>query len=145
MVSHMLVGVDGSQGSRKAAQFAKELAGQVHARLTLPFVIEPPRVIAVGPMDSFLEFPRSTPEEIEAAHKLLDEVAGSPPSAQIEKVVDTGTAAETIVKHEEKLKVALVVVGARGIGPRGRWLAGSASDRVVHHSGQSVHVARYAA
>lgn len=142
MVNHILVGVDGSEGSRKAAQFAKELAAQVHARLTLLFVIEPPRVIAVGPMDSFLEFPRSTPEEIEAAHKLLDEVVGRPPADQIDKIVDTGTAAETIVRQAEKLKVDLVVVGARGVGPLGRWLVGSVSDRVVHHAGRSVVVVR---
>src|SRR5262249_19560588 len=83
MVNHILVGVDGSEGSHKAARFAKDLASQVGARLTLLFVIEPPRVIAVGPMDSFLEFPRSSPEEIEAAHKLLDEVVGSLPADRI--------------------------------------------------------------
>jgi len=142
MVNHILVGVDGSNGSRKAARFAKDLASQAGARLTLLFVIEPPRVIAVGPMDSFLEFPRSSPEEIEAAHKLLDEVADGTASAKVDKIVETGTAAETICAQAEKLKVDLVVVGARGVGPLGRFLVGSVSDRVVHHAGRSVLVVR---
>jgi nucleotide-binding universal stress UspA family protein len=142
MVNHILVGVDGSAGSRKAARFAKDLASQAGAQLTLLFVIEPPRVIAVGPMDSFLEFPRSSPEEIEAAHKLLDEVAGGSVSGKVDKVVETGTAAETICAQAEKLKVDLVVVGARGVGPLGRFLVGSVSDRVVHHAGRSVMVVR---
>jgi len=142
MVNHILVGVDGSGGSRKAARFAKDLASQAGARLTLLFVIEPPRVIAVGPMDSFLEFPRSSPEEIESAHKLLDEVAGGTVPGKVDKVVETGTAAETICTQAEKLKVDLVVVGARGVGPLGRFLVGSVSDRVVHHAGRSVLVVR---
>ena len=142
MVNHILAGVDGSEGSHKAARFAKDLASQVGARLTLLFVIEPPRVIAVGPMDSFLEFPRSSPEEIEAAHKLLDEVASDVSHGPVQKVVETGTAAETICAQAEKLRVDLVVVGARGVGPLGRFLVGSVSDRVVHHAGRSVLVVR---
>jgi len=39
-----------------------------------------------------------------------------------------------IVEAASKPDVDLVVVGARGLGPLGRLVLGSVSDRVVHHA-----------
>ncbi len=142
MVQHLMVAVDGSEGSRKAASFGRDLANQVSARLTLLFVIEPPRALPLGPFDALIEIPRSTPQQIEAAHTLLDQVAKDFPAGRIQKLVEVGDAADTICAQAEKLNVDLVVVGARGMGAVQRWFMGSVSDRVVHHATRTVVVVR---
>jgi nucleotide-binding universal stress UspA family protein len=138
----MLVAVDGSEGSSKAARFAHELAAQVGAQLTLLFVIDPPRVFPIGPLDAVIELSRSTPEQIDAARRLLDQAAEGFPAERIQKLVEIGSPVDTICEQAEKLNIDLIVMGARGSGRVGRWLLGSVSDRVVHHANRSVVVVR---
>ena len=42
MIQEILVAVDGSDGSKRAARFVRELASALNARVTLLHVIEPP-------------------------------------------------------------------------------------------------------
>lgn len=141
MIRHILVGFDGSDSSRRAARFAHDLALQVAARMTVLFVIEPPRILPIGPLDSYLVAGgQHTDEELEGVRKLLEEVASDLPAAQVDKVVEVGRPAETICKQAELLRADLIVVGARGLGVGGRWLLGSVSDRVVHAADRPVTV-----
>jgi nucleotide-binding universal stress UspA family protein len=141
VIHHILVAIDGSASSRKAARFAHDLAQQTGARISLLFVLEPPRVLPLGFLDSELitPAPRSA-EEIDAVRRLLDEVAADLPKAQVDKVVEIGRPADTIVAMADKLGADHVVVGARGLNPGGKWLLGSVSDRVVQHAGRPVTV-----
>ena len=59
-----------------------------------------------------------------------------------ERQVEIGPVADTIVDTANHLGVDLIVVGARGLGPGRRFLLGSVSDRVVHHSSCPVTVWR---
>ncbi|HYO65543.1 MAG TPA: universal stress protein [Archangium sp.] len=141
MIKHILVAIDGSDSSRKAARFAHDLAQQTNSRITLLFVLEPPRMFALGFLDSeIISGPQRSPEEMEAVRRLLDEVAADLPKAQVEKVVEIGRPADTIVSLSDKLGVDHIVVGARGLNPGGKWLLGSVSDRVVQHAGRPVTV-----
>ena len=72
--------------------------------------------------------------------RVLDEVAADLPKAQVDKVVEIGRPADTIVSMAEKLGADHIVVGARGLNPGGKWLLGSVSDRVVQHAGRPVTV-----
>lgn len=143
MLGHILVGVDGSEDSRKAARFAGELAERVGARVSLLFVVEPPRSFGMWPMDGFATTgsPLSV-EQASSVRRLLEDMAKGFPRAHVEKVVEVGSPAETICRLAETLSADLVVVGARGHGPVGRWLLGSVSDRVVHHASRPVTVVR---
>jgi nucleotide-binding universal stress UspA family protein len=135
MVRHIMVAVDGSAGSRKAAGFAKSLAQDVGARLTLIYVLEPPPVVVVGFPEVYgLSHRQPTDEELDAVKKMLDEVAADFPHERVDKVVEFGVAAQTILDQCESRRVDLLVIGARGLGPMERWLLGSVSDRLVHHS-----------
>jgi len=141
MIRHLLVGFDGSESSKKALQFAHDLAQQTGARLSALFVLELPRVLPIGPLDSFLvTAPARDPRELEVARKLLEEAIADLPQARVEQRVQVGRAADLICEEADKLGVDLVVVGARGVGAGGRWLLGSVSDRVVHHAGRPVVV-----
>lgn len=140
MIGHILVAIDGSEPSRQAAIFAHDLAQQTGARITLLFVLEPPRVVSFGPMDAFARGPMQSPEEMEAVRRLLDEVAADLPKVQVEKVVELGSPADTICLQAAQRRADLIVIGARGLSAGGRWLLGSVSDRVVQHAGRPVTV-----
>ncbi|HSP81261.1 MAG TPA: universal stress protein [Myxococcaceae bacterium] len=141
MIQHILVAIDGSDSSRKAARFAHDLAQQTGARITHLFVLEPPRMLPLGFLDSeLISSPQRSPEEMEAVRRLLDEVAADLPKAQVDKVVEIGRPADTIVAMADKLGADHIVVGARGLNPGGKWLMGSVSDRVVQHAGRPVTV-----
>lgn len=144
MIQHLLVAVDGGEASRRAARFALDLAKQTSSRVTLLFVLEPPRLVPLGPLDSFVEIRGSDKEHIDAAHRMLDDVASAfaPQQVRIDRLVEVGQAAETICEQAERLNADLIVVGARGTGAAARWLLGSVSDRVVHHAKRTVAVVR---
>jgi nucleotide-binding universal stress UspA family protein len=141
VIQHILVAIDGSDTSRKAARFAHDLAQQTGSRITLLFVLEPPRMLPIGFMDSeIITGAQRSPEELEAVRRLLDEVAADLPKAQVDKLVEIGRPADTIVALADKLGADHIVVGARGLNPGGKWLLGSVSDRIVQHAGRPVTV-----
>ncbi|MCY1074737.1 universal stress protein [Archangium lansingense] len=141
MIHHILVAIDGSETSRKAARFAHDLAQQTGSRITLLFVLEPPRMLSFGFLDSeIISGPQRSPEELDSVRRMLDEVASDLPKAQVEKVVEIGRPADTIVAMSDKLGADHIVIGARGLNPGGKWLLGSVSDRVVQHAGRPVTV-----
>jgi nucleotide-binding universal stress UspA family protein len=141
VIKHILVAIDGSDSSRKAARFAHDLAQQTNARISLLFVLEPPRMLAFGFLDSeLISGSQRSPEELEAVRRMLDEVAADLPKAQVEKIVEIGRPADTIVAQADALGADHIVIGARGLNPGGKWLLGSVSDRVVQHAGRPVTV-----
>ena len=141
MIQHILVAIDGSETSRKAARFAHDLAQQIQARITLLFVLEPPRMVALGFLDSeLITGDQHSPEDLEKIRRMLDELAADLPRTQVEKVVEIGRPADTIVEQANKLGADHIVVGARGLNAGGKWLLGSVSDRVIQHAGRPVTV-----
>lgn len=141
MIGHILVAIDGSEHSRRAARFAHDLAQQTGARITLLFVLEPPRVLPFGFLDSAaISPPHTDSKSIENVQRLLEQVAADLPKAQVEKQVEMGPPADTIVAVSQRLGADLIVVGSRGLSLGGKWLLGSVSDRVVQHAGRPVTV-----
>jgi nucleotide-binding universal stress UspA family protein len=141
VIQHILVAVDGSDSSRKAARFAHDLAQQTQARITLLFVLEPPRVVPLGFLDSeIISGERRSPQELEQVRRLLDQLAADLPRAQVQTVVEIGAPADTIVEQAGRLGADHIVVGARGLSAGGKWLLGSVSDRVIQHAARPVTV-----
>lgn len=141
MIQHILVAVDGSEGSRRAAAFAREIAEAVGARMTLLHVLEPIPVANLG----FAEFygvthRQPTDEEMAQLHKAIHEMAAGFPADRVEEVIEYGEPADVIVSQAEARGADLIVMGARGMGAVGRFLVGSVSDRVVHHARRNVTV-----
>lgn len=141
MIKHILVAIDGSKSSRKAAHFAHDLAQQTQSRITLLFVLEQPRVLSFGFLDSeIISGPQRSKEEVDAVRRLLDEIAADLPRAQVEKVVELGRPADTILAMADSLGADHIVLGARGLSSGGKWLVGSVSDRVIQHANRPVTV-----
>lgn len=142
MIKHVLVGFDGSEPARKALRFAHELATQAHAKLTVQHVLELPRILPIAPLDGFVvTAPGNDAADVELARTMLDQAVAELPAGEIVPLVTIGeSVVEVLCREGARLDVDLIVVGARGRNPAGRWLLGSVSDRVVHHAGRPVTV-----
>lgn len=141
MVRHILVAVDASDGARRAAAFARELAAQLQARLTLLHVLEPIAAVTVGFPEAYgLAHRTESPEEIERVKALLAEMVHDFPPDRLDTAIEYGSPAQVICDQAVARDADLVVVGARGTGTLGRLLLGSISDRVVHECRRSVTV-----
>lgn len=137
MLTHILVAIDGSDGSRRAAYYARDLAAQTSARLTLLIAIEPPTAVTIPPFDA-VSFTSShpSPEHIAAAQTIMDEVAASLPDVHTRAVI--GHPVPTICAEGEGAD--LIVLGARGVSAAERMFLGSVSERVVREAGRPVLV-----
>lgn len=138
MVQHVLVAVDGSEGSRRAAKMAGEIAGRFGCQLTLLHVIEPPRM---APIEAYgLSTAQVYEVQMQGARAMLEELVREVPGSSIEQVIVNGSPAEAVCQQAEERGADLVVVGSRGLATVGRWLLGSVSDRIVHHCRRPVLV-----
>lgn len=143
MVRHLLLAFDGSKGAQHAAVFAFGLAQLAHAKVTVLTVLPQPDIVPVGPLSGYAALMPPMSEAQAAQTKVqLDQLARNHPEVPTETLVEIGLVADTIVDTAARLKVDLVVVGARGLGPGRRFLLGSVSDRVVHHAPCPVTVCR---
>ena len=140
MLKKILVAIDGSESSRKAARFARDLARNFDAHITLLHVIEPPGSF---PIEAYgLTRAQVYEVQLESARSLLAALAAELPAERVEQVIESGSPAETICAQADERDVDLIVLGSRGMGAVGRWLLGSVSDRVVHLSKRAVTVVR---
>ncbi|MBL9037251.1 MAG: universal stress protein [Archangium sp.] len=135
MLQHVMVAMDGSTAARRAARFAMSLAGQTKARVTLVTVLPPAEVLPLGPLSGYaVVTPPLTEKEARDLDARLKEVAGEFPDVAVERLIESGPVADTLVDTAQRLNVDLLVLGARGLGPGRRLLLGSVSDQVVHHA-----------
>jgi nucleotide-binding universal stress UspA family protein len=147
-IDRALVGVDGSEDSRRAIAFLAGLGdlGRLRVRLfgVVPEPDVPIRGVPVMPglvraaLAELLAQRRAELERViaEAAAPLAGRVAA------LETVVEIGRPAERIVAQAAQPGVSLVVVGARGLGALGRLLLGSVSEKVLHHAHGAVLIVR---
>lgn len=121
-----LVGVDGSEGSKRAARYAVERARASGARVLLAHVIEWSRFEILTPGEAS-ERHRTREREIERAEegilKPLLESLGN--EVRIDTVVHHGHAAEILAKLAEEKRAAEVFIGRRGHSKLNEILFGS--------------------
>jgi nucleotide-binding universal stress UspA family protein len=133
----IVVGVDGSDHSRRALGGAMREAEHHHAPLQVVTVHPPPVRPATGIYWGLPTLPENSfdPELARAAvQQFVDEVgkeAGAP-RPEVTVSVVTGDAAEELVKASRDAD--LLVVGSRGSGGFARLLMGSVSSQVTHHA-----------
>lgn len=131
----ILVGVDGSDGSRRAAEHGASLARTRKARLLLATVVRPPEGwwgIGGAP---------PTPEAmsnalIEGRQKILAEVVDhlDLDGVEHETIEDIGDPASRLLTIAEERSADLIVIGRRGANLAERVILGSVADRITHLS-----------
>lgn len=134
MVQKIIAALDGSESSKKAAQFASDLARSTGARLVLLSVLEQPTLVPFGPLDAYAFGKKEAEEQLTNVRAMLDSISHELPPERVEKRVEFGVPADVIVDQADLLGADLIVLGSRGHTPAQRFLLGSVSDRVVHHA-----------
>lgn len=138
-MKRILVAVDGSDLSHKAARMAADIAVRFGAKLSLAYVI--PRLLL--PPDVYgLTLAEVEREQRSFADKLVGEAMAKLGDAgvEVETTVLSGSPAESLAEAATAPDVDLVVVGSRGRGSVARVFLGSVSDRLVHISSKPVLV-----
>lgn len=143
MYKKILVGVDGSEESKKACQVAVELAKKLGSDLIIATVYSPPTMI----LGDVPPYPPTVPKEVEDKLRnmlnQLEEVAKKEGVKVESKILPAWAAPGAgLVVEAEKLGCALIVVGSRGLTGLKRALIGSVADYVVKNSDCSVLVVR---
>ena len=152
----ILVAMDGSENSQKAAQAALELAEKLRTELVVLHAIIPPASYYQTTIASptAMSLPSPSQHEIDAyydyARKVATSIVGEVESKAKRQGIHIKTeipeavssVVETIINHAVKEDVDLVVVGTRGLGGFKKLLLGSVSTGVVSHAHCPVLVVR---
>ena len=136
----ILVAVDGSECSRRAAVYAARRAAGAACRVALLHVEKSVMAWEVGPLSSGDDVERL--REAESA-KVLGECAERfDPAVPLERHVVTGEPAEVILDLAERLHVDEIVVGSRGLGALSAVMLGSVATKVVKEARVPVVIVR---
>lgn len=139
MYARIVVGIDGSEGSRRALEKAIELARVAKAELFLISVEELPRYPAA--MDEINGEQRAAERFLHRAQKeATEQITGAGLMANCE--IRVGHAAQMLPHYSLEVGADLLVIGHSGhSGIWGR-LLGTTADKVVEHAPCSVLVVR---
>lgn len=131
MFKKILLAYDGSENAKKALNVGISLSKQYEAKLCAISVVHLPDYGAtVG------EVEEAKNEGKEYYEKLLDEASkkASQAGVELERKVVFGHPADTIISYAGSQNIDLIVMGPRGISNIQKFLLGSVSNKVVHHS-----------
>jgi len=147
MIKSILVPIDGSEHSRKALQFAADVAERFNASVVLVHVVSAAALLpAPAPQVGVSVTPEGVPPPIFSTKLAEDMVKlGSELLAReirelekrgltANKVLERGDPVEKILQTAKNERCDLIVIGARGLGKVRALLLGSVSDGVVHRA-----------
>lgn len=138
--NRIVLAVDGSEASKKAAKKAFSLAKDTGIDVTAIHVVHVPVTAVPTAQTAYMsDIARSMKKHGES---LLDEIVdmGSDMSVKVKKKLVEGIADDEIIKFADKND--LIVMGNKGHTARGRILIGSVSEKVLHHSCSTVVLVR---
>jgi nucleotide-binding universal stress UspA family protein len=139
--SEIVVGVDGSEHSRRALEWALAEATRRNAAVQVVHGWSLPSVPALGWDAQAVDFCALEAAAREAVDRAVDEVAGIvSPLVEIGQTVQMGHPGRLLL--DTAAGAELLVVGARGIGGMAGLLVGSTAAYCVHHGREPVVVVR---
>jgi len=148
MFEKILVAIDGSTHSERAASAGIEMARLYGGVVTVLYVVDISKEYApLGELlskaveDPFAAM-RDTLQELgDEAIKRIEEMAKTAGVQSVRKIIE-GYPADTIISVAEKENMDLIVVGYIGATGLERFLLGSVAEKVVHNSKVPVLVVR---
>lgn len=139
----IVVGVDGSERSGRAVEYALGTAAACGAALTCVLVwnleVEEGVVVTEPTSERWSAVER---RYLDAGHRVVDPVTANHPGVDVSVAVRHGSTARTLVQAVADLDADLLVVGSRGRGGFRGLLLGSVSRRVVEQARGVVAVVR---
>jgi nucleotide-binding universal stress UspA family protein len=125
----IVVGIDGSDGSKHALRWAATLAGLLGARIDAVTTWELPTGSLLGALPPSFSL---APDVEQLLNETVDAVFGADRPADMRLKVLRGPAAQTLITVAEG--ALMLVVGNRGLGGFAGVLLGSVSARVAEHA-----------
>lgn len=136
-IERIVVGVDGSAGSRAALEWARDEAVQWDAEVIAVQAWEfTPLVVATDAPIDLGELKKATVEGLDA---VVREVFG-PEADRVEQRVVEDLPAQGVL--DASAEADLIVVGSRGLGGVKSLLLGSVGQKIVHHAEVPVVIVR---
>jgi len=156
LFKNILVAVDGSESSKRAAHVALGLAEKLKAELIVLHAISPPTSYYRSnfPVPVGMAPPPASQKEIDTYYAYARRVALGIVGDTVSEAKKVGTnvktelpegvssVVETIINHAAKEHVDLIIVGTRGLGGFKKMLIGSVSSGVISHANCPVLVVR---
>lgn len=140
----IIVGVDGSESSRAALQWAYQEAAHHGASLTVTTAWHPPGNLPVTPPYGSMppaDYDRQPRQgALDLLEQLTAELAPQTPAVDVRTSLEEGNPAKVLI--ERSAEADLLVVGSRGYGGFKGMLLGSVSQHLVAHAQCPVVVIR---
>jgi nucleotide-binding universal stress UspA family protein len=133
MFETLVLGLDGSEGSKRALSVAVEIAKQNNGRIVIAHVEEDVIGKGGGPI-------HATEDEIQAAIKRqAEELVAEGIDAEVKMTsIMLGGPAHAIASIADESNAELIVVGTRGHSPVAGLLLGGVTQRLLHIAHQPV-------
>lgn len=128
----ILIAVDSSEYSMKAAKKGLELAHQLAATVALLFVVDISKTI--GNVDAGITHEQALVVLKKEAEQTLDELAEMYNGKDVMKFMPEGKPEEDILKTAENWKADLLVLGTHGRTGLKHLLMGSVAEHLIRHS-----------
>lgn len=144
LITKILVGVDGSENSEKALNYALEIADKFSASILILNVFQPPPDHGYQPnmlnqsVDyqsnsvSFIEDLRTVHEAV--LSRAIEKATKLKPNLKINIELKEGDSSRQIVETAANGEFDLIVIGHRGNSKINEILLGSTSEKVIHNA-----------
>jgi nucleotide-binding universal stress UspA family protein len=130
LLEKMLVPVDGSLVSKRAAKDAEAIAAKAGSKVTLLYVQE----------QSLFRMRPQLSERI--GKQVLSTIAGQFENVKVEQKLESGHPGSVITRLADEENYDIIVMGSHGHSSARRVLLGNVSDQVLHYSNQSVLIVK---
>ena len=138
--SRIIVAVDGSEVSMRAAEHAARIAKQDGAELVALHVVPVPPFEVQGELaDSYAKARNNAKKWM---REVEDVASSNGIGVKTEVIVGAYSVVDAIVGYAETTKADLIVTGTRGTTPSKRIVVGSVASGLVEYSGCAVLVIR---
>ncbi len=140
-IKEILVPVDGSVNSIRAARFAMDMASSMGVGVRLFYVFPAASVEIIGMAGmSRADIDQAAQAAAQRAFDETREALGSDMIEQVEQETSIGDPAEEIIRYTEDDQTVMVVLGRRGLSRMKSLMLGSVSDKVIRHARSPVTV-----
>jgi nucleotide-binding universal stress UspA family protein len=144
----ILVTIDGSENSIRAARVAIDMAQRTQSALFVLHVIQTPAYVEVAPpamisppvMAQYVDLARKNAEKW--VGDIVKEAEASGLKVRGEITENVSSVVEAVTDYAAEWKVDLIVLGTRGLSGFRKMLLGSVSNGVLSHASCSVLVVR---
>ncbi len=132
-MGRIVVGIDGSEGSKAALRWAVDHARRIGDEVDAVSAWEYPVLMTLPAASTLPPAEEMAQETLEHLRTVIHDAGiEDPGDVPIRHHVIRGGAAEAVLKAAKDAE--MVVVGSRGLGGFGSLLLGSVSQQVVHHA-----------